>query len=265
MSPRDMAKDRPDLKPLVGQELTVIAWLWARTVKSPNPAFTEVDVPLVSTFMLSSKPGKETYVETVIERGSYRFTVKVGKPKNAEAAKNGTKLSRGANFRCVMSDMPISPDYIYGEANEGRMGARLMAIVAEGERGRVYLAPTPEHEAAALTAKPGWNPDLAMPENPRWFSPPLYGLRDYGDLFTSRQLMALTTLSDLVHEGIERVATDARQRLCRATLRRFGREAAVQRHMRNLSVSTLAFILEKLTTGALIAVYMERSHNEDRR
>ena len=88
----EMAKERPDLKQYVGQKLTVIAWLWARTVKSPNPAFAQVDVPLASTFMLSTKAGKEAYVEPVIEDGGYRFTVKVGKPKDAEAAKNGTKL-----------------------------------------------------------------------------------------------------------------------------------------------------------------------------
>ena len=118
----------------------MIAWLWARTVKSPNPAFAQVDVPLASTFMLSTKAGKEAYVEPVIEDGGYRFTVKVGKPKDAEAAKNGTKLSRGANFRCLMSGTPIAGDYIKAEGKAGRMGARLMAIVAEGERGRVYLA-----------------------------------------------------------------------------------------------------------------------------
>src|SRR5512136_2996149 len=92
----EMAKERPDLKPLVGQKLTVIAWLWARTVHSPNPAFAHVEVPLASTFMLSTKEGKEAYVEPVIEGDGYRFTVKVGKPKDAEAAKNGTKLARGS-------------------------------------------------------------------------------------------------------------------------------------------------------------------------
>jgi len=205
----EMAKGRPDLKPLVGRKLTVIAWLWARTVKSPNPAFAHVDVPLASTFMLSTKEGKEAYVEPVIESGGYRFTVKVGKPKDAEAAKNGTKLARGANFRCLMSATPIASDHIYGEAQAGRMGARQMAIVAEGDRGRVYLAPTPEHEAAALKAKPEWKPEVAMPENPRWFSPPLYGLKTYGDLFTARQLVALTTFSDLVQEARERAKRDA--------------------------------------------------------
>jgi len=96
----EMTKGRPDLRPYVGQKLTVIAWLWARTVKSPNPAFATVDVPLASTFMLSTKEGKEAYVEPVIENGSYRFTVKVGVPKDAERAKNGTKLAQ-ANFHAL--------------------------------------------------------------------------------------------------------------------------------------------------------------------
>ncbi len=205
----EIARVRPDLKPYVDRELTVIAWLWARTVKSPNPAFAKVDVPLASTFMLSTKAGKEAYVEPVIEKGGYRFTVKVGKPKDAEAAKNGTKLSRGANFQCLMSGTPISSDHIYREANAGRMGARLMAMVAESDRGRFYLAPTPEMEAVALTARPTWKPEVAMPENPRWFSPPLYGLKTFGDLFTPRQLVALTTFSDLVQETRDLMKHDA--------------------------------------------------------
>src|SRR5581483_9521072 len=163
----EMAKARPDLKPYVGKKLTVIAWLWARTVKSPNPAYAHVDVPLASTFMLSTKSGKEAYVEPVIEKGGYRFTVKVGRPKDAEAAKNGTKLARGANFRCLMSGTPIAPDYIKAEGRAGRMGARLMAIVAEGDRGRVYLAPTPAHEAAARKAKPEWKPETPLAPDPR--------------------------------------------------------------------------------------------------
>ena len=155
----DMAKERPDLKPLVGQKVIVVAWLWARTVKSPNPAFAQVDVPLASTFMLSTKAGKEAYVQPVIEGNSYRFTVKVGKPKDAEAAKNGTKLAR-ANFVCLVSGAPIAGDYIKAEGKAGRIGARLMAIVAAGERGRVYLAPTEAMEGVARKAKPEWKPDV---------------------------------------------------------------------------------------------------------
>ncbi len=205
----EMAKVRPDLKQYVGRKLTVIAWLWARTVKSPNPAFAHVDVPLASTFMLATKAGKETYVEPVIEGHGYRFAVKAGKPKDVDAAKNGTKISRGANFRCVMSNVPIPSAHIYTEAQAGRMGARLMAIVADGAPGRIYLAPTPEMEAIALEAKPTWSPEVAMPENPRWFSPPLYGLKTFGDLFAARQLVALTTFSDLVQEARGRVQRDA--------------------------------------------------------
>ena len=205
----EMAKERPDLKKYAGKKLTVIAWLWARTVKSPNPAFAHVDVPLASTFMLSTKEGKEAYVEPVIEGGGYRFTVKVGKPKDAAAAKTGTKLARGANFRCLMSGTPMTGDHIKSEGKAGRMGARLMAIVAEGERGRVYLAPTPEQEATALKAKPEWKPEPPLPDDPRNFWTVQYGLTTFGDLFTPRQLVALTTFSDLAQEARERVKRDA--------------------------------------------------------
>ncbi len=205
----EMVTVRPDLKPYVGRQLTVIAWLWARTVKSPNPAFAQVEVPLASTFMLSRMKGNEAYVEPVIENGGYHFTVKVGKPKDVEGVKNGTKLSRGANFQCLMSGTPISGDYIKSEGRSGRMGARLMAIVAEGDRGRVYLAPTPEHEVLALTAKPEWKPDTPLPADMRSHWTPPYGLTTYGDLFSPRQLVALTTFSDLLQEARERVQCDA--------------------------------------------------------
>src|ERR1019366_5483946 len=205
----EMAKGRPDLKPYVGKKLTVIAWLWARTVKSPNPAFAKVDVPLVSTFMLSIKAGKETYVEPVIEGIGYRFTVKVDKPKDAEAAKNGTKLARGANFRCVMSGTPMASDHIKAEGQAGRMGARMMAIVAEGERGRVYLSPTSEMEEVARTAEPTWVPEGSFVEDARAFTPCIYGLKEWRHLFTPRQLVALTTFTDLVQEARERVKRDA--------------------------------------------------------
>ena len=205
----EMAADRPDLATYVGRKLTVIAWLWARTVKSPNPAYAGVEVPLVSTFMLSTKPGKEAYVEPVIENGGYRFTVKVGKPADPEAAKNGTKLARGANFRCLMSGTPIAPQYIKDEGKAGRMTARMMAIVAEGDRGRVYLAPTSQMEMIAQEARPIWKPESNLPNDPRNFWTVEYGLKTFGDLFTPRQLVALTTFSDLVGEAMLQVRADA--------------------------------------------------------
>ena len=205
----EMVRERPDLKAYEGRSLTVIAWLWARTVKSPNPAFADVEVPLVSTFMLSTKKGREAYVEPVIEGRGYRFTVKVGTPADADAAKAGTKLSRGANFRCLVSGTPIAGDYIKSEGKAGRMSARLMAIVAEGDRGRVYLAPTSVHEQTARMAPPEWRPDSSLPDDPRNFWTVRYGLTTYADLFTPRQLVALTTFSDLVQEARERVQRDA--------------------------------------------------------
>jgi putative DNA methylase len=201
----EMAEERPDLKKYVGRKLTVIAWLWARTVKSPNPAFANVDVPLASTFMLSTKVGKEAYVDPVIEEGGYRFTVKVGKPKDAEGAKLGTAAGKRAAFRCLMSGVPVSYDHIREEGKAGRMGVKLMAIVAEGDRGRVYLSPIPEMEAIALSAQPTWKPDCEMPKKHRNFQPPGYGMNNLGDIFTSRQLVALTTFSELVQEARERV------------------------------------------------------------
>jgi len=211
----ELAAGRPDLAPLVGQRLTVIAWLWARTVKSPNPVFSHVDVPLASTFVLSSKAGKEAYVLPVVEGDRYHFTVKVrGAAGFDEAeyarAKEGTKAAgRGANFRCLLSDTPIGGDYIKAQGQAGRMCARLMAIVAEGARGRVYLAPVQEHEETARQAQPQWKPAGSVPARLTGGTCVPYGLREWGDLFTPRQLVALTTFSDLVGEAIERCRQDA--------------------------------------------------------
>ena len=206
----EMVAERSDLKRYKGRKLTVIAWLWARTVKSPNPAFADVEVPLASTFMLSTKKGKEAYVEPMIEGLGYRFTVKVGKPPDTDAATAGTKLSRGANFRCLMSGAVVNDPYIKSESMAGRMGTQLMAIVAEGDRGRVYLAPTLEHEAVAHKANPEWTPDQQMNrDTSNLVSGRGYGFFTWADLFTPRQLVALTTFSDLVTEARVRVERDA--------------------------------------------------------
>ena len=203
-----MARERPDLKPYVGRELTVIAWLWARTVKSPNPAFANVEVPLASTFVLSTKKGKESYVKPVVDNGGYQFTVWAGSPPST--AKNGTKMSRGANFRCMISGTAITAGYIRSEAQAGHMGSRLMAIVAEGDRERVYLAPIDRHEEISKLAKPTWKPDLRVPTPCHDVDRlPMYGMPTWGDAFTPRQLVALTTLSDLVEETRERIRQDA--------------------------------------------------------
>ena len=202
----EMANSRPDLKPYVGQKLTVIAWLWARTVKSPNPMFSHVDVPLVSSFILSSKKGKEAYVEPIVEGDKWHFEVRVGTPPNG--AEGGTKLGRGAKFKCLVSNAPMEMEYIQGECAAGRLSSCLMAIVAEGKNGRVYLSPLNDQEAIAKSVKPLWRPTTPFAHDPRHFSPPLYGLKTYGDIFTDRQLVALNTFSDLVQEARGKVIDD---------------------------------------------------------
>ena len=203
----EMASERADLKPYIGKKLTVIAWLWARTVISPNPAFSHVEVPIVASFVLSSNVGKEAYVEPVVEGDQYRFKVRMGIPP--DNAKDGTMMSRGS-FRCLMTDTPIKYAYIDDEANGGRMGTRLMAIVAEGERGRVYLSPTEEHAEIARQTKPIWKPETpcrgTFASNAQGR---IYGFKVFGDYFSSRQLVALTTFSDLVQEAIVKAKADS--------------------------------------------------------
>ncbi len=206
----EMAKDRPDLKPYVGQELTVIAWLWARTVASPNPACKGAHVPLVRSFWLSTKKGKEAYVEPAVDRESntYRFEVRAGKPTGGFNPGKGTIGRQGG--RCLLTDEPIPFQHIRQEGKAGRMEVRLMAIVAEGARGRVYLSPLEEHVVASNKARPDWRPEHDLPDNPRDFKTPNYGMTTFASLFTDRQLVALTTFNDLVREAREKVLADAK-------------------------------------------------------
>jgi len=203
----EMADERLDLKPLVGQKLTAVAWIWVRTVKSPNPVFRHVDVPLASTFVVASKEGKSAYVEPIVDGDAYRFVVKVGKPP-AQAA-GGTTAGKRAAFRCLMSGVPVDYNHIRSEGRAGRMGARLMAIVAEGPRGRVYLSPLAQQERSAAVAIPEWRPEMPLPNNPRDFKTPNYGLGTFGDLFMPRQLVALTTFSDLASGMSDKINREA--------------------------------------------------------
>lgn len=203
----EMATDRPDLKPLIGQTLTVIAWLWARTVRSPNPAFSECEVPLAATFVLASKDGKEAYVEPVIAGDAYQFKVRTG--RLPDAAKAGTALGKRVGFTCLLSGSPIDYKYIRSEAKAGRMGERLMAIAAEGKGCRVYLSPTLEQESLAKSASPTWRPDTSLPAKALSFRVQEYGMTKWSDLYTERQLLALSTFSELVAEAIEHANVQA--------------------------------------------------------
>jgi len=205
----EMVRERPDLESCQGRRLHVVAWLWARTVESPNQAFGGVHVPLASTFMLCTRKGREAYVEPVLEGHGYRFTVKVGKPADPHSVKAGTRVMH-EGFRCLLSGAPLSLEYIDGEAEAGRMKARLMAIVVAGDRTRIYLSPSSEAEATARDATPAWKPET--PSLGVWtgnVQTRRYGFQTFGDYFTPRQLVALTTFSDLVTEAMSRIRCDA--------------------------------------------------------
>lgn len=202
----DMAIERPDLKPLIGQELTVVAWLWARTVKSPNPAFSHAEVPLASTFVLSSKVGKEVYVEPVVSGDEYKFKVRNGSP--TLSAKSGTNAGKRGGFYCLLSGSPIDYQYIRNAGMEGGLGTRLMAIVVNGPTGRLYLSPVKEQEEIAKTAIPEWRPELQLDGKSR-VNVSNYGIDIYGDLFSSRQLVLLTSLVKLIDDAKQKCTNDA--------------------------------------------------------
>lgn len=204
---KEMTEERSDLAPYIGKELAVIAWIWARTVKSPNPAFSHVDVPLVSSFLLGTKEGREVWVEPVVREDTYRFVIHVGNAP--QEANEGTKVSRGS-FRCILSGTPISYEYVDAEARLGRMHRRLLAVVAEGDRGRVYFSPDSDHERIEKSVVECWQPEI--PSRGTWASNAQgrrYGFDTFGDYFIPRQLVALTTFADLVGEVRRLVLADS--------------------------------------------------------
>lgn len=195
-----------------GGKATVAAWIWARTVPSPDPAFGDVRVPIASTFMLSSRTGKEVWIEPIVDRinKTIRYSIRKGGTKaEISAANEGTKAGRGSNFRCLISDTAITSEYVKAQGKAGQIGQTLIAIVAEGHTARVYVAPTVEHEALALSVQSSWEPETSLPDDPRNFWTVEYGLKTFGDLFTDRQLNALNKFCELANEVREIAEHDA--------------------------------------------------------
>jgi len=196
----------PKVKDDNGVERTVIAWIWARTVRSPNPA-NPIEVPLVRSWWLGKRKGKEAWIRASVVDGQVRYKVMhdaIG-PKGDDdwTIKNG----RGA--KAVGDATPFTYEYVRSEGKAGRMATHLIAIVGEGDRERVYMSPTADHIEAATVARPSVvDLDSNMADNPRWFSPPQYGLTRFSELFTNRQLVAMTTFSDLVVEARDKVQHD---------------------------------------------------------
>lgn len=192
----------PKVKDEHDQEHTVIAWIWARTVKCPNPA-CGCEMPLASSFALSKKKGREAHIQPIFNEKNVSYEVKYGKN-----APQPAKTARGAKFKCVSCGEATTSDYIKDEALAGRMGTALMAVVAEGRGSKVYLSPNEVQVAAANVAKPEEYPvgELAGDKRAIWC--PLYGLDTYDKIFTHRQLTTLTVLSSLVKNAQEQIIAD---------------------------------------------------------
>ena len=184
-----------------GDEAPVIAWIWSRTVTCPNPACSAA-APLIRSFSLSTKAGKEVWVRPIPVAKKVRFEIVRGKG----VPETGTVSRTGAT--CLVCGAPIPLDHVRGAGRAGRLGAQLVAIVAEGQRERVYLATDEEHVRAAEVPRPPNIPTTEIPNNPRYLTTPNYGLTHHADLFTNRQLTALTTFSDLVIEARAQVIRD---------------------------------------------------------
>lgn len=216
-----LAKNRPDLRQWVGKTVVPSAWIWARTVRSPNPALQGAAVPLARAFWLATKKGKECWIEPVVDkrRREYALQVRMGRPEDGFDPSRGTVNKRGAT--CLLSNDPIGFDVIREEGRAGRIGFRLMAIIVGVDRGRLFLSPTEEQNSAASVAQLDDVLDTPLPERALGFRVQAYGMSHHADLFSPRQLRALTTLSDLVAECRERVATDARKAWGERDARRF--------------------------------------------
>jgi putative DNA methylase len=205
-------------KDIGGGKATVIAWIWARTVPSPDPAFSDVQVPLTSSFVLSSKPGREVWLKPTLNKTTKQisFQVKrVGTKSDIDEAKKGTKLGQ-AMFRCILSDAPISGDYADRAAANGQMGEVLLAVVAESKSGRIYLDPSvaKTDEAIAAANIELTKLDLSHLDVPcrGTFASNAQGRRykfqTFRDYFSERQLTALGTFSDLLTEVRSKIASD---------------------------------------------------------
>lgn len=211
---RDSAQKRvgalyPDAALGDGSKAPVIAWLWARTVTCPNPA-CGIQMPLVRTWWLSTKKGGEVRAipkivpdPTSPSNSRVAFDLEFGRGPAGE----GTVSGRSGAV-CVACDSVAPVNYLRSEGRAGRMGQELLAIVAASGRRRVYRPASPDQVAAASVAKPVISVSGDIATNPRWFSPPAYGLTEFDDLFSSRQLITLAVLSDLVTEARSRVKAD---------------------------------------------------------
>ena len=209
---RDEAKERighlyPDATGPNGEKFTPIAWIWARTVESPDPSWSG-HVPLVASWTLSKKPGKPmVWIEPMIDHDAMTISYAVregGKPTHE-------RTCSGGNGICIATGTAIPASYIKSESKAGRMGHALIAVVAEGERGRVYCPPRRPDSIIASSEHPHWKPEVALPDQGLGFRVQAYGFNEWWKLFTTRQLVALATFSELLGDAADSVMADAKK------------------------------------------------------
>jgi putative DNA methylase len=206
-----LARERPELAPYVGKDLDVVAWLWARTVTCSNPA-CRGEVPLLRTFSLCTKKGKEAWVELRKDPKSRTVAFDV-KTKGAGPAE-GTVANKSAT--CVHCDSTVDLSHVRSEGMQGRLGKRLLAVVCDGTRGRIHLPP---EVVPAVTLSPAETKVVrearegplagATPEKLTGGTCFGYGLTTWGALFTDRQVLTHLTISSLVRDVVERIRADA--------------------------------------------------------
>lgn len=189
-----------------GGKETAISWIWTRTVKCPNPQ-CGCQMPLASSFILAKKKGRTAYIQPNYDPESkkIRYIVKNDGGKAPDAG----KTARGAKFKCIVCGNSTTPEYIKEQALTGKMSEQLMAVVAERRGGRIYVSPDEVQERAAIVSKPERYPSGEIGGDRRALWTPLYGLTDFSDLFTNRQLTALTVLCDIVSELAKEIEKDA--------------------------------------------------------
>lgn len=182
------------------------AWIWARTVKCPNPA-CGCQMPLASSFVLNGKVGQEAWAEPVTEDGAIHFEVHKGKwPKEKESNKYG---NYGAKFVCPICGEITADEYVKQQGLKHELGTQMMAVAVDTANGRIFKAPTEAQIQAADMPVPESIPEGEIPDNAHWFSPPGFGIKDYSELFSPRQLTMLTTFCDLLLEVQNKAASDA--------------------------------------------------------
>ncbi len=206
---KEITAERPDLNSLLGKDLPIISWIWARTVKSPDPSLKGVHVPLIKSFWLSKKNGKEAWIEPIIdkEKNTIQYKIHRGKPPSGVDPAQGTVI-KGSGPKCLISNQPISFEYIKKEGKSGKIGAILLAVVAQGVKEKIYLPASNEQRDISQLVNPENYPITNIPLKALGFRIQAYGIDNHYKMYTKRQLLALVTFCDILRETHQKIIND---------------------------------------------------------